>query len=257
MSPQAETKILEFVARAEAAATIDELLEHGVTLAKEYGATLASYHYLPAVSDLTDTARHYRFGFPPDWSATLERHGANVCDAVRRFSAAGGAARWLSEAAQIQGFSTVDEKCLAAYRTLGLADLLGVPIRGPMGQQGYVGVGFARKPDNGAWVCLVAKCAAQIFHDRYVALLPPRDRPVLSAREGEVLVGIAKGLSNPAIAEQMGCSVYTVDTYVRRVFAKLGVSDRINASLVGLDYGLLSFNAAPGKDYAFEQPRSG
>ena len=254
MGQRAETMLLDFVRRSEAATTIDEVLKHGVALAEKLGATLVSYHYLPAISEGTDAARHYRFGFPADWTKTLEAHGANVCDAVRRFSATGGTPRWLSEAASMKGFSVADENCMRAYRTLGLADLLGVPLRGPMGQQGYVGVGFARRPKNDALVCCLAQCAAQVVHDRYVSLLPPRERPSLSAREGEVLVGIARGQSNAELAAKMGCSTYTVDTYVRRVFAKLGVSDRVNASLVGLDYGLLSFNAAPGKDYEFRPP---
>ena len=60
----------------------------------------------------------------------------------------------------------------------------------------------------------------------------------LSTREREVLALLALGLSNPAIAEELFLSVDTVKTYVRRVFAKLGVNNRTNAALLAAKYDL-------------------
>lgn len=60
----------------------------------------------------------------------------------------------------------------------------------------------------------------------------------LSLREQEVLALLALGLSNPAIAEELFLSVDTVKTYVRRVFAKLGVNNRTNAALLAAKYDL-------------------
>ena len=60
----------------------------------------------------------------------------------------------------------------------------------------------------------------------------------LSIREQEVLALLALGLSNPAIAEELFLSVDTVKTYVRRVFAKLGVNNRTNAALLAAKYDL-------------------
>jgi DNA-binding NarL/FixJ family response regulator len=53
-----------------------------------------------------------------------------------------------------------------------------------------------------------------------------------------VLALLALGLSNPEIAVELFLSVDTVKTYVRRVFAKLGVNNRTNAALLAAKYDL-------------------
>ena len=60
----------------------------------------------------------------------------------------------------------------------------------------------------------------------------------LSLREQEVLALLALGYSNPEIANELFLSVDTVKTYVRRVFAKLGVNNRTNAALLAARYDL-------------------
>lgn len=51
---------------------------------------------------------------------------------------------------------------------------------------------------------------------------------VLSDREREVLMKIARGLSNKEIAGQLGLSVKTVETYKGRVAEKLGLRTRVD-----------------------------
>jgi DNA-binding NarL/FixJ family response regulator len=57
-----------------------------------------------------------------------------------------------------------------------------------------------------------------------------RDK-VLSAREQEVLALIALGMTNVEIGTELFLSVDTVKTYVRRLYAKLGVKNRAQAAL--------------------------
>lgn len=52
------------------------------------------------------------------------------------------------------------------------------------------------------------------------------DPELLSAREIEVCVRAASGLSNAAIAEELFLSTRTVEGHLQRAYAKLGVSDR-------------------------------
>jgi DNA-binding CsgD family transcriptional regulator/tetratricopeptide (TPR) repeat protein len=48
----------------------------------------------------------------------------------------------------------------------------------------------------------------------------------LTAREAEVAQLVARGLTNGAIAEELGCAVKTVTTHVEHILAKLGASRR-------------------------------
>jgi two-component system, NarL family, response regulator LiaR len=57
---------------------------------------------------------------------------------------------------------------------------------------------------------------------------------VLTARELEVLRGLAKGLSNKAIAEELVVSEKTVKTHVSNILAKLHLADRTQAAVYAL-----------------------
>lgn len=59
----------------------------------------------------------------------------------------------------------------------------------------------------------------------------------LTQRESEVLALITQGLSNDAIADRMHLSVNSVKTHVRTAYRRIGVSDRANAVLWGIDHG--------------------
>jgi two-component system, NarL family, response regulator LiaR len=61
----------------------------------------------------------------------------------------------------------------------------------------------------------------------------------LSDREREVLQLITHGLSNTEIAQQLHLSDGTVRNYVSALFVKLGVSDRTQAAVLALRYGLV------------------
>lgn len=61
----------------------------------------------------------------------------------------------------------------------------------------------------------------------------------LSARELDVLRLLARGFSNAEIAGQLALSQGTVRNYVSSVLAKLEVSDRTQAALLALRYGLV------------------
>jgi NarL family two-component system response regulator LiaR len=63
-------------------------------------------------------------------------------------------------------------------------------------------------------------------------------RDPLTAREGEVLRLIARGLSNRLIARELALSEKTVKAHVSAVLAKLGVADRTQAALFAVRSGL-------------------
>jgi DNA-binding NarL/FixJ family response regulator len=61
----------------------------------------------------------------------------------------------------------------------------------------------------------------------------------LTARESEILVLIARGLSNQEIATSLGLSIETVRTHVKHVYMKCGAHDRVHAVIVAYQSRLL------------------
>jgi DNA-binding NarL/FixJ family response regulator len=60
----------------------------------------------------------------------------------------------------------------------------------------------------------------------------------LTAREHDVLGGVARGLSNRAIADELGITERTARTHVSNILAKLGLASRTQAALLAVQHGL-------------------
>lgn len=64
----------------------------------------------------------------------------------------------------------------------------------------------------------------------------------LSERETDILKLLAQGLSNADIAGRLYISEGTVRNYTSAIFRKLGVSDRTQAAVIALRYGLVDLS---------------
>jgi len=76
------------------------------------------------------------------------------------------------------------------------------------------------------------------FSKRPPSVAPER-LSVLTDRESEVLVCIARGLSNQELAQQLGIAGNTVKTHVKRILTKLGARDRAQAIVIAYESGLM------------------
>jgi len=59
----------------------------------------------------------------------------------------------------------------------------------------------------------------------------------LSHRESEVLALITQGLSNAEIAERTRLSINSIKSYIRTCYRRIGVTNRANAVIWGIDHG--------------------
>jgi DNA-binding NarL/FixJ family response regulator len=87
---------------------------------------------------------------------------------------------------------------------------------------------------------------SQALADPAWRLAPRRPRPTemgapptLTAREVQVLEGMSHGRSNAEIGRDLFLSEDTVKTHARRLFKKLGASDRAHAVALGFRWGLV------------------
>ncbi|MFE2541301.1 response regulator [Actinacidiphila glaucinigra] len=69
---------------------------------------------------------------------------------------------------------------------------------------------------------------------------PPAELAALTAREVEVLRLIARGLSNPEIADLLFISEATVKTHLNRTMAKLDLGSRAQAVVLAYETGLVT-----------------
>jgi NarL family two-component system response regulator LiaR len=67
---------------------------------------------------------------------------------------------------------------------------------------------------------------------------------VLSARERDVLAALSRGRSNREIARTLSLGEETVKSYVSNILAKLGLQDRTQAAIFGLQQGLVPLGEA-------------
>jgi two-component system, NarL family, nitrate/nitrite response regulator NarL len=73
-----------------------------------------------------------------------------------------------------------------------------------------------------------------------------RDRdtaPLLSARELQIVAGLARGLTNRAIAEELYLSVHTVRNHIQRICRRLGASSRLEVVVIAARSGLVDLAA--------------
>ncbi|MBA4383942.1 MAG: DNA-binding response regulator [Anaerolinea sp.] len=90
---------------------------------------------------------------------------------------------------------------------------------------------------------ILPKVFAQLSH--------PNQTPIfdsLSDRENEILLLVAKGLTNKAVGSNLKISDRTVQGHIARIFEKLQVCSRTEAVMMGISLGLIQLPEEPKEE---------
>jgi DNA-binding NarL/FixJ family response regulator len=77
------------------------------------------------------------------------------------------------------------------------------------------------------------------YRSQATTLTSPRVQPKLSKKELAIISCITRGMRNKEIAYQIGTTEQVIKNYLRKVYDKLGVSDRLELALYCLHHQLL------------------
>lgn len=79
----------------------------------------------------------------------------------------------------------------------------------------------------------------EAYRAQAAQLTSPRTRARLNARELAIIAGVTQGLRNKDIAQEIGTTEQVVKNYLRKVYDRLGVSDRLELALYSMHHRLL------------------
>jgi len=83
----------------------------------------------------------------------------------------------------------------------------------------------------------------EAYRAQAAALVNPRSQPKLSPKEMAIITCITQGKRNKEIAYQLGTSEQVIKNYLRKIYDKLGVSDRLELALYCLHNKIIKSDA--------------
>lgn len=83
----------------------------------------------------------------------------------------------------------------------------------------------------------------EAYRAQAAALVSPRSQPRLSPKETAIITCITQGKRNKEIAFQLGTTEQVIKNYLRKIYDKLGVSDRLELALYCLHNKIIKSDA--------------
>ena len=245
MTAQADTDFQRYANAAKTALTFLDLKKICVQFFSKNRIEMMSYHHLPPVGaiDRQHSVEIGSFGFPESWVTEYIKNNYHKVDPMTRLALSRTRPFHWSQAREIEALTEEENQYLFRRAKLVKGDGLAMPLYGPHGRNGYAGLGFGDAADVTFTYYEITRLhwATQLGHQRYCELLVKKspEEVKLSIREKEILERVAFGDSSSDIAHALQISRNTVDTYMRRLYVKLDVSDRVTAALRGLAIGVV------------------
>ena len=226
----------------EALDDVSEVLWYAVKVCEEQGVVRQSYHFTPVFDSPTSLRTVvYAQGYSQEWLELYDSAQFRSKDPIpQRVMEHGQLLTW-SDARKMGKNIPENLEFFDALDEHGLVFGFGLPLFGPRSRNAYASFDFDCPLSQVSEERLgIVRSVPQAAHQRVCMLLEStRSLPELSDREREVLEWIAQGKSFSVIADILDISHDTVKTYAKRIYSKLGTSDRVGAVVKALKLGLV------------------
>lgn len=203
--------------------------------------TACSYHLLPQIGafEYDGKGKYWTDSLPDPIKKYYDSNNGKT-DPATDFTLSKGMPFWLTELREIVEFVTEKSKYLVDSTIELTGDGLVIPLFGPYHKHGCVFLSFQNGRDfyDDVYKWQV-QTLAQAAHVKYCIIANSLNKFIrLTNRESEVLELITFGKTNPEIGNILGISTSTVSGYVKQIFLKLDVSDRVSAALRARSFNL-------------------
>lgn len=234
----------EVAAEFEKIDDCEVILAYVYAFASERGATAFSYHYFPRFeSPNSDRTFVHGVGFPDGALEAFVSEGLMQIDPVPALTFANPPVLSWRKAAALSADDPGAVKYFERMREFGVHNGVSFSLYGPQARDGYAAMVFEKPPrEMPEGLITLMHGVLQAAHVKISQITAQGEEAVdLSERELEVLHWISLGKSAANIATILSISPDTVKTYVKRLYEKLGVGDKVAATVKGLRLGLIHF----------------
>lgn len=233
----------EFVAELERLDDCEKILTYVISFGSDHGILAFSYHYFPIFgSPIARGAFVHAEGFPREWEKAYVSEGLIRNDPVPRLTFENPPVLFWDEAIALSKDDPEAMRYFARMRSFGMGNGASFALYGPRSRNGYATMIFDKPPQElPEGLVSLMNSMVQAAHVRICQITSEDEASVeLSHREREVLGWMAGGKSASEIAGILKISPDTVRTYIRRLYEKLDVTDRVAATVKGLRLGLIT-----------------
>jgi len=223
---------LEIVETINQANTLESLFKSTMD---KLPVTMGSYHHFPSVGafDYKTLGTFHGYNLPPAIETYYKTYDMRSPDPGIVSVFANGGFVWLSDI-PLETLE-IDETQTSLTKNMlhQMEDALCIPLFGNNNRRGYMFVvGDIINKKSDPMLPFDMQALANLFHLRFCLLIQNIQRQInLTPREAEVTELLTYGKTNQDIADILGISVSTVSGYVKKIFLKLEVSDRVSASM--------------------------
>lgn len=221
------------------------ILAYVYAFASQRGVEAFSYHCFPPF-ETANSANTYvhAIGFPMEWQAAYIGENLLALDPIPDLTFENPPILSWERAMSLSAGDEDAARFFVRMREAGLDNGVSFALYGPKGRNAYASMIFEKAPremPDGLIALLHGVMQSAHFRIAQITAAEEHVTSELSDRELEVLRWMAKGKSAGDIGTILAISPDTVKTYIKRLYEKLEVSDRVGAAVKGMRLGLIDF----------------